>query len=100
MRAHNDPGSFHYTYQIEQFFKPTSSWKTVRIFAYSSMREQSNKGSGTRLKTESETGEDLRNALPFSLLILRKKPTALQSNQHHGINTTNVERLLPGLQIP
>ena len=26
-------------------------------FAYSSMREQSNKRSGTRLKTESETGE-------------------------------------------
>ena len=72
LTAHNDPGSFHYTYQIEQFFKPTSSWKTVRIFAYSSMREQSNKGSGTRLKTESETGEDLRNALPISLLILRK----------------------------
>ena len=31
--------------------------KTVRIFAYSSKREQSNKRSGTRLKTESETGE-------------------------------------------
>ena len=31
--------------------------KTVRIFAYSSMREQSNKRSGMRLKTESETGE-------------------------------------------
>ena len=30
--------------------------KTVRIFAYSSTREQSNKRSGTRLKTESETG--------------------------------------------
>ena len=27
------------------------------IFAYSSMLEQSNKRSGTRLKTESETGE-------------------------------------------
>ena len=44
--------------------------KTVRIFAYSSTREQSNKKSGMRLKTE---------ALPFSLLILRKKPTVLQS---------------------
>ena len=41
-----------------------------------------------RLKTESETGERLapfarvrllRQALPFSLLILRKKPTVLQS---------------------
>ena len=31
--------------------------KTVRIFAYSSSREQSNKRSGARLKTESETGE-------------------------------------------
>ena len=31
--------------------------KKVRIFAYSSKREQSNKRSGTRLKTESETGE-------------------------------------------
>ena len=31
--------------------------KTVRIFAYSSKREQSNKRSGTRLKKESETGE-------------------------------------------
>ena len=32
-------------------------YKTVRIFAYSSTREQSNKRSATRLKTESETGE-------------------------------------------
>ena len=31
--------------------------KTVCIFAYSSTREQSNKRSKTRLKTESETGE-------------------------------------------
>ena len=31
--------------------------KTVRIFVYSSTREQSNKRSGTRLQTESETGE-------------------------------------------
>ena len=63
-------------------------YKTVRIFAYSSTREQSNKRSGTRLKTESQTGERrygrvrlarfarvrlLRHALPISLLILRKK---------------------------
>ena len=34
----------------------TLDCKTVRIFAYSSKREQSNKRSGTRLKTESETG--------------------------------------------
>ena len=76
--------------------------KTFRIFAYSSTREQSNKRCGTRLKTESETGERLfspsphtpygrvrlarfarirvlRHALPISLLILRKKPTVLQS---------------------
>ena len=33
--------------------------KTVRIFAYSSNREQSSKTSGTSLKTESETGERL-----------------------------------------
>ena len=31
--------------------------KTVRIFAYSSTHEQSNKRCGTRLKTESESGE-------------------------------------------
>ena len=31
--------------------------KTVHIFAYSSMQEQSNKRSGMSLKTESETGE-------------------------------------------
>ena len=82
--------------------------KTVRIFAYSSTREQSNKRSGMRLKTESETGERrfflsphtpvgrvrlarfarvrlLRHALPISLLILRKKPSVLQSNGHPHI---------------
>ena len=32
-------------------------WKVVRIFAYSSTLEQSNKRSGVRLKTKSETGE-------------------------------------------
>ena len=68
--------------------------KTVPIFAYSSKREQSNERSGTRLKTESETGERrygrvrlarlarvrlLRHVLQISLLILRKKPTVLQS---------------------
>ena len=34
--------------------------KTARIFAYSSTREQSNERSGTKLKTESETGEKPR----------------------------------------
>ena len=79
--------------------------KTVHIFAYSSTREQSNKRSGTRLKTESETGESrlfffslsshahraceararlLRHVLPISLLtVLRKtkqeNTTVLQS---------------------
>ena len=58
------------------------------MFACSSTRGQSNKRSGTRLKTESETGKRfrflygrvrlfrgvrlLRHALPISLLILRK----------------------------
>ena len=40
---------------------PTGSFyldcKTVRIFVYSSTREQSNKRSGMRLKTKSQTGE-------------------------------------------
>ena len=71
--------------------------KTVRSFTYSSTREQSNKRSATRLKTESETGGDafflsrvrltrfarvrlLRHALPISFLILRKKPTVLKPN--------------------
>ena len=71
--------------------------KTVRIFAYSSTHEQSNKRSGTRLKTESETGERracearvvrARKTLTprftdfFTDLILRKKPTVLQSTVH------------------
>ena len=64
--------------------------KIFRIFAYSSTREQSStERSGTKLKTESETRErrfffsrltrTLKHALPISLLILRKKPTVLQS---------------------
>ena len=47
--------------------------------------------SGTRLKTESETGERtfarFAYALPISLLILRKKPSVLQSK----VNDENVE---------
>ena len=39
------------------FFLVSVDCKTVRIFAYSSTHEQSNKRSGTRLKTESETRE-------------------------------------------
>ena len=58
--------------------------KTICIFAYSSTHEQSNKRSGTRLKTEMRLAcfapiRLLRHALPISLLILRKKPTVLQS---------------------
>ena len=40
------------------FYHHVLDCKTVRIFAYSSTREQSNKISGTRLKTETQTGED------------------------------------------
>ena len=57
--------------------------KTVRVFAYSSTREQSNKRSRTSLKTESETGErrsgwhDLpSNARAFSFLA----PLEMQSS--------------------
>ena len=59
--------------------------KTVRIFAYSSTREQSN-----ILSLHTPVGRVrlarfarvrlLRHALPISLLILRKKPTVLQSS--------------------
>ena len=49
----------HRRYKIFVFlFQRNLDCKTVRTsFAYSSTREQSNKRSGTRLKTESETGE-------------------------------------------
>ena len=82
---------------------------TVRIFACSSTREQSNKRSGTRLRTESETGERrygrvrlarlarvrlLRHALPISLLILRRKPTVLQSMMWQNVILFN---LVPSL---
>ena len=40
--------------------------KTVCIFAYLSRREQSNKRSETRLKTESETGERRKKAVRFT----------------------------------
>ena len=51
--------------------------KTVRIFAYSSTREQSN--GRVRLARFARV-RLLRHALPISLLILRKKPTVLQSS--------------------
>ena len=55
--------------------------KTVRIFAYSSTRERSNKRSAPRLKTESKTGERLKSAniqrtlLLFGLFLKLKKST-------------------------
>ena len=63
-------------------------YKTVRIFAYSNTREQSNNRSGTRLKTESETGErrcarkTLTPRFPDSFADLEKKSTVLQSNRN------------------
>ena len=76
--------------------------KTVRICAYSSKREQSNKRSGTRLKTDREhtpygrvrLGRFARvglllHALPISLLILREKPTLLQSSSLQVLNRSN-----------
>ena len=71
--------------QASTVFAVVEDCKTVRTFAYSRTSEQSNKRSGTRLKTESERLERfarmrlLRHALAISLLILRKKPTVLQS---------------------
>ena len=56
--------------------------KTVRIFAYSSTREQSNKRSGTRRVRLARFTRLrlLRHALPISLMILRKQPAVLQSS--------------------
>ena len=48
--------------------------RTVRIFAYSSTREQPNKRSAARLKTDGETGETLR--LRFT--DFEKRATVLQ----------------------
>ena len=56
--------------------------KTVRIFAYSSTREQSNKRSGARLKTESETGERRFLSTTYAKLTdFKKKSTILQSRR-------------------
>ena len=74
-----------------------NSCKTVRIFAYSSTRKQSNSTKGlergwkqrARLFFLASHGvrlapfasiRPLRHALPISLLILRKKPTVLKSS--------------------
>ena len=70
---------------------PFIECKTVRIFAYSSTREQSNKRPGRDAKICPHTPNGrvrlerfarvrrLRHALPISSLILRKKSTVLQS---------------------
>ena len=56
--------------------------KTVRIFAYSSTREQSNKRSGARLKTESETEERRFLSTNYAKLTdFKKKSTILQSRR-------------------
>ena len=55
-----------------RFCRKNLDCKTVRIFSYSSTREQSNKRSGTRLKTEIEESRaceartKLRHALPIT----------------------------------
>ena len=59
-------------YQYFHFFKTfqkalcTFDCKTVCIFAYSSMREQSNKRSETRLKTVTETGVRRQGFFPLA----------------------------------
>ena len=83
--------------------------KTVRIFAYSSTREQSKAANRERdwvfsLSPHTPCGRvrlarfarirPLRHALPISLLILRKKPTILQSRKD---NTQ--EAYLPKISI-
>ena len=56
--------------------------KTVRIFAYSSTREQSNKRSGARLKTESETEKRRFLSTNYAKLTdVKKKSTILQSRR-------------------
>ena len=56
--------------------------KTVRIFAYSSTREQSNKRSETRLKIESDT------LYRFLYWFWGKKPTVLQSTGGDSLTLT------------
>ena len=52
--------------QLQSFFSVffKIDCKTVRIFSYSSTREQSNERSGTKLKAGSETGERLSSHTP------------------------------------
>ena len=74
----------------------TIDCKTVRIFAYSSTREQSNKRSGTRLKTESETGER-RPGLVRLARFARKTPMQRFTDFFTETKTTNVLYSLVGL---
>ena len=56
--------------------------KTVRTFAYSSTREQSNKRSGAGLKTESETEKRRFLSTNYAKLTdFKKKSTILQSRR-------------------
>ena len=61
-----------FRYRKIQFPEIEVDCKTVRIFAYSNTRDQSNKRSGTRLKTEIEESRaceartKLRHALPIT----------------------------------
>ena len=83
----------------------TLDCKTVRIFAYSSQREQSNERSGTRLKTESETGERACEARALRacktltprftdfLTDFEKKPTVLQSSFTCAEPNTTVSKI-------
>ena len=71
--------------------------KTVRIFAYSRTREQSNKRSGTRLKTESERlerfeRETLTSRLSDFFTDFEKKPTVLQSTVDETFGWVSVKR--------
>ena len=69
--------------------------KTVdRIFAYSSTHEQSNKRSGTRLKTESETWGE--NAFSDFFTDFEKKTTVLQSTFVRAQIFT-ISKLVPGV---
>ena len=71
----------------EKRTKPPSSpiyqldCKTVHIFAYSSTREQSNKRSGTRLKTERRLGRDAKFFSLASLALRACETRALRAHK-------------------
>ena len=69
--------------------------KTVRIFAYSSTREQSNEAENRPYgRVRLARVRLLRHALPISLLILRKKPTVLQSTYGYAYDIREVKHHL------